>query len=241
MIGSVALSDPRRRPMLAKVHVAKKELGLDDETYRAVVKRVTGQASAAECGHDQLEHLLNDFRSKGWKPKARKPESPTAAPAAASSTARPADHAVAGKARALWISLHQLGVIRDPSERALEAFAKRQLKVECLQWADQSQGYRLIEALKAMALRHGWDAGGDSVHAIKVALVKAQWNRLSELGAIQGGRAPHCFGLAQWGASNRLVPSCRDVEQWPEPALEEAAQRLRGRIWKAQPTARGAA
>jgi hypothetical protein len=63
------------------------------------------------------------------------------------------------KARAMWISLHQLGAIDNPSEQALEAFAKRQLGVEKLQWANQQLGFKLIEALKAIAERHGWHQG----------------------------------------------------------------------------------
>lgn len=139
-------ADPRRRAMLAKVHLAKKELGLDEETYRAVLVRKTGHESAASCSEAQLGGVLDEFKAKGWKP----------ATAGKLKGAKPADHPVAKKARALWISLHQLGEVRDPSERALERFAARQLGVDRLQWADQSQGYRLIEALKAMAGRAGW-------------------------------------------------------------------------------------
>ncbi|MFX8708345.1 regulatory protein GemA, partial [Acinetobacter baumannii] len=65
-------------------------------------------------------------------------------------------HPMARKARALWISLHKLGVVHNPSEQALEAFAKRQLGCEKLVWARQSDAYRLIEALKSMAERAGW-------------------------------------------------------------------------------------
>ena len=56
----------------------------------------------------------------------------------------------------MWISLYNLGAVRNPSEEALEAFATRQLRVERLQWANQSHCYKLIEALKAMAERAGW-------------------------------------------------------------------------------------
>ncbi len=37
-----------RASAIAKVHVAKKQLGLDDEAYRAVLRRVTGRDSAAD-------------------------------------------------------------------------------------------------------------------------------------------------------------------------------------------------
>ena len=77
------------------------------------------------------------------------------------------------------VSLHQLGVVRDPSEGALESFGRRQLGVDRLQWADEGQAYRLIEALKAMAERAGWDqntAGLEPAEA--VAVLKDRLERL---------------------------------------------------------------
>ena len=41
-----------RNPQLAQIHIAKKELGLDDDTYRDVLERVTRQRSSAGLDHD---------------------------------------------------------------------------------------------------------------------------------------------------------------------------------------------
>jgi len=95
-------STQHRRALLAKVHVAKKVLGLDDDTYRAVLLRVAGETSAAKCSDAQLVALVKEFEAKGFTAKAKKP------------SPRPADHPLALKARAMWISLHQLG--RNPPE-----------------------------------------------------------------------------------------------------------------------------
>lgn len=141
--------------MLAKVHLGAKDLGLNDDTRRDLLERVTGFRSAADCTDDQLDAVLAEYRARGWAPTVVKGGKPARVGAAPTRRAR-ADHPVAGKARALWISLYQLGVVRNPSEASLEAFARRQLGVAALQWADQSMGYRLIEALKAIAERHGW-------------------------------------------------------------------------------------
>ena len=141
---------PHRRSMLAKVHVAKKQLGLADDDYRAILLRVAGRTSAADCTDRELAQLIEEFTAKGFSAQARKP-GPKASGAA------PADHPVARKARAMWISLGHLGAIGDPSEAALEAFARRQLGCARMQWADQSLGYRLVEALKAIGERHGWN------------------------------------------------------------------------------------
>lgn len=144
-----------RQALTAKIHIGAKELGLDEDTRRAVLKKITGHLSSKDCTDAQLIMVLAHYRSLGWSPAGAAKPAP-AARKAPRSDRNPAKHPVAKKARALWISLHQLGAVRDPSERALEAFGKRQLGVDRLQWADQSQGHRLIEALKAMAERAGW-------------------------------------------------------------------------------------
>lgn len=161
-------SSQHRRSMLGKVHIAKAQLGLDGDDYAAVLLRVTSRTSAADCTERELADLLGEFQRLGFKPLPKKGVTPAA------------DHPAARKARALWISLHQLGAICDPSEAALEAFARRQLGCDRLQWANQALSYRLIEALKAIAARHGWHQSVEGVRpaaivlALKRRLVEAQ-------------------------------------------------------------------
>lgn len=163
--------NPARRAMLAKVHLAAKELGLSEGDYRAVLERVAGASSAAALDERALDRALSEFRRLGWKP------------ARASGRRPAADHPSARKARALWISLGQLGVIRDSSDPALEAFARRQLGCERLQWADQAMAYKLIEALKAMAERAGWrqDVAGLEPEQASIELLRRLVLRLNEL------------------------------------------------------------
>lgn len=152
---------PRRRAMTAKIHVAKKQLQLDEDDYRQILLEESGRTSSADCTEAELERVLKRFEALGFKPLGK-----TGSGAGATGAFRPAQHPVARKARALWISLHHLGAVDSPTEKALEAFARRQLKCDRLVWADQRQGYKLIEALKAMAVRHGWpqvDANGASL------------------------------------------------------------------------------
>ena len=130
-----------RRAMIAKIAVARKQLAMDEDDYRQGLFDLTGKASLTECSDAQLERVIGWLRSKGFKPLPGKGA---------------ASHPMALKARALWISLYHLGVVHNPAEAALEAFARRQLGCEKLNWARQSDAYRLIEALKAMAVRHGW-------------------------------------------------------------------------------------
>ena len=150
-----------RNALLGKVHIAKKQLKLSDDDYRSIVFRHCGAFSSAEASETELNAIVEEMKSKGFKPLPR-------IGGKRSNAGRAADHPSARKARAMWISLYQLGAIDNPSEAALEAFARRQVKTEKLQWANQSHVYKLIEALKAMGERDGW---GQSVEGLKKAAV----------------------------------------------------------------------
>jgi len=185
-----------RRAAVAKVQIARKELGLDEDTYRAMLERITGRTSSADCTDDQLGDVLDEMKAKGWTPKVVAGGRTAPRPRAA------ADHPSAKKARALWLSMWHLGEIEHPEETALEAFAKRQLGVDRLQWADQGQCYKLIEALKAMAERAGWsqDVSGlprdiDRIKVLKVRLIRLQTSRLGH------------------------PAQCADYMNWPHPDL----------------------
>lgn len=56
--------------MMAKIHIAKKELGLDDDTYRDVLERVTGKRSCKKMLIGELEAVIKDMESRGFTPKA---------------------------------------------------------------------------------------------------------------------------------------------------------------------------
>lgn len=63
-------SDARRK-LLARVHCLKKEAGLDADTYRAALVRVTGKHSAALCTDDELGLVIADFTARAPKDRLR--------------------------------------------------------------------------------------------------------------------------------------------------------------------------
>jgi len=176
-------SKQARNSMIGKIHVARKQLNMVEDDYRQLMLDTTGQISLTTCTDAQLERLIGALKSKGFKP---------------TKVFRQADHPVARKARALWISLYHLNAVKNPSENALEAFAKRQLGVKKLQWADQGQGYKLIEALKAIAERHGWSQEASKaradhqVHILQRCLCEAIRAKLEAKGL-----CPHDWTLDQ--------------------------------------------
>lgn len=66
------LLQEQRRSLLAKVHIAKKDLGLDDDVYRDLLQREFGKRSAKSLTIVQLENLVDYFRSLGWQPRSAK-------------------------------------------------------------------------------------------------------------------------------------------------------------------------
>lgn len=57
---------------LAQIHIAKAQLGLDDEAYRAVLARAAGVSSARDLDDRGVSLVLNEFKRLGFVPKAPK-------------------------------------------------------------------------------------------------------------------------------------------------------------------------
>ena len=130
-----------RKSLIAQVHIAKKDLGLDDDTYWAALEQVTGKTSCSDIDDAGLAKVVSHFKAHGWKPKA------------ASSHHRPKS-----KKRhvryiyVLWRELTNAGVT---NKNGLNAFVKRQTKTDSVEWLTAAQGNQVIEALKDMSKRHG--------------------------------------------------------------------------------------
>lgn len=182
-----------RRAMLSKVHIAKKDLALADDSYRALLGRVTGKSSAADLSDPQLDKVLGEFKRLGWKPKRRKRSGAPQRALAQGGAAR--------KARALWLSAWNLGIVEQPDEKALAAFVKRQTGRDALQWVTGAEWFKVIEALKAMCVRDGgvnwapYASTSGPVHHPQARVMEAQWRRLHQLGKVRIG-AP--AALSRW-------------------------------------------
>jgi len=58
-----------RRALLAKVHIAIKDLGIYDCDYRDILQREYGVKSAKRLSNKELVNLIGYFEQKGWQPK----------------------------------------------------------------------------------------------------------------------------------------------------------------------------
>lgn len=58
------------RATYAKIHIAKKELGLSEDNYRDILAfNFDGAESSKDLTSKQIEQLLDIFEAKGWKGK----------------------------------------------------------------------------------------------------------------------------------------------------------------------------
>ena len=129
---------------LARIHIAKKELGLDDDAYRDVLARVTGKTSSKDMTTGERNRVIDELMRLGWRGGA------------STTVSKRLEGKYARKLQALWISGWHLGIVRDRSDDALIAFVKRQTGIEHTRFLHHEDDARkVIEALKGWLAREG--------------------------------------------------------------------------------------
>lgn len=140
--------------MIRLLHVAKNDLHMEEADYRTVLLTASNDQhdSSSSMSITELERALAHMKRCGFKVRT-KPKADRKAPAPKPSRALAGDPE-SKKIRALWLMLHDLGAVTNPSEAALAAYVKRITKVDDLHWIDSTQATTLIETLKKWALRY---------------------------------------------------------------------------------------
>jgi hypothetical protein len=129
------------RSQIAVIHVAKKQLALDDDSYRAVLNRFGGVDSAADLGLEGFENLMRHMSALGFKSdwSAR-----TFGERRGMASPKQVDFI-----RDLWEKFHG----PDEKEAALSAWLRRCHKVDALRFIDAKKAGAVITALKSMSVR----------------------------------------------------------------------------------------
>lgn len=136
-------ADPRRQ-QLARIHAGKKALGLDEETYRALLERVTGKRSSADMTTEQRNDVLREFARLGLRndaqteKKRRWPGQPDAALMKSRPMLRKVSALLADSKRP-WSYAHGL--------------AKRMHEVDKVEWLNDHQLGKLVSAMQIDANR----------------------------------------------------------------------------------------
>lgn len=142
---STAPSNPTRLRLIKLIHVARRDRQMDDDTYRLMLsgmKGLGGATSTADLSIPNLYRVLERLKQLGFKVR---PSNSGKRPPAADPQSR--------KIRSLWLTLRDLGALRDPSEAALLKFVRGMTEVETLQWLTSEQASQVIEAMKKWIAR----------------------------------------------------------------------------------------
>ncbi|MEE3346656.1 MAG: regulatory protein GemA [Nitrospinota bacterium] len=138
---------------LAKIHIAKRDLKLTDPLYRGFLNVLFGQGSERDLTQEQVEELLEHFKSLGWKSEytksemGRKQSEPKAPPPSHGSGRKPATMAQIGLIVYLWE--HGPG-IRHKSMQALEHFLNHHFHIAELKQVKARQVPGILGAIKNM-------------------------------------------------------------------------------------------
>lgn len=150
------------RPTLQVIQIAKRQLRLDDDDYRAMLLREGGVDSSTKLDADGARRVMAWFDNHGFDRTDKR--------RGTAADRRP----IVLKARALWISLYQLDEVGNRHDKALDAFAKSITGKDTLRFATNGEAAKVVEALKSWAERAGW-AGGTRP---RLSLVQLQYRRL---------------------------------------------------------------
>lgn len=147
-----------RQALLARVHIAKKALALDEETYRAALLNSYGVDSSSKLDLAQLEEwakgLEREVRKKEG-PRRRRPPYPGRPQNMGPMGPRGERIEAAADSRAAQLQKIEalLAHAGRPWEYA-DALAQRICKVEKIAWVETDQLYKVIAALQRDADRN---------------------------------------------------------------------------------------
>ncbi|MEC5293705.1 regulatory protein GemA [Aurantimonas sp. C2-6-R+9] len=124
----------------AIIHIAAKQLKLDEHDRRALYLRVTGKPTLTEMTDAQRETVVAEFKRLGFRVTGKgKPKS--------------SNKAYVRLIFALWRSIGEHGGLRDASPAALRSFVEKRTGVTDPDWLTYGQADPLIRALKEMEAR----------------------------------------------------------------------------------------
>lgn len=122
----------------ALIHVAKTQLGLGDDDYRAVLRDEAGVESSRDLDNDGFDAVMARFKALGFRP--------TATPPAYGRRAGMATPAQVAYIRSLWQEYTD-GVGDD---RSLGKWLQRTVKVSDLRFVSSTAARKAITGLRAM-------------------------------------------------------------------------------------------
>lgn len=126
------------RAILAKLHIAPKDLGYTDAVRRDIMARIcNGKTSSKQLTLAESDALLKEYKRLGWKPKpARKKIN----------YRKKSNRPLVRKVYALWGELREKGWTRN---KRPDGFVNALTGAGAPEWCTNEQLNKVIEALKS--------------------------------------------------------------------------------------------
>ncbi|HEY0464564.1 MAG TPA: regulatory protein GemA [Polyangiaceae bacterium] len=131
-----------RNQQIRKIHTAKRSLGLDEESYRALLQRAGGCVSSADMSDAQRDAVLLEMRRLGFNPLSRERRRWPGEPAESTMEQRP----MLTKVRAL------LADAKRPWSYA-HGIASKMFHVERVEFLRDDDLHKLVAAMQVDANR----------------------------------------------------------------------------------------
>lgn len=160
-MSAIMSNEPSNKPssdrtrLIRLVQVGRRTLGLDEETYRELLTQQSGKRSAVDLTLQELDKVLVAMKAAGFKPTVKRPVKGAASKRLSPAHGAPVKVAEISVIRAVWITMHRHGLLRDGSETALNHYVERQtvrmnngIGVAEVAWLSDTLAYRVLESLK---------------------------------------------------------------------------------------------
>lgn len=202
--------------LISKIHVAAKQLDIEEDDLRSLYKEQTGKTSLRLMSFGERTKVIEELKRKGFKAKGKR--------------TAPADKYTA-KITALWIAAYNLGITRSKTEKSLLAYVKRMANVDHTRFLRHHEdAQKVIESLKKWMTR---EAGVDwtvepSLGALAFLnepqgqIVVAQLNIIKD-DTLTDGPIKNIYKLA---AHYKTTPNNLKSHQWIE-IMNELGQTIR--------------
>lgn len=120
----------------ALINIAKRDLAMDEDTYRAVLLRAGGTPSLRAMSERQKIAVFDEMKRLGFKPGSK-------------GIQKPLEGKYAKKLQALWIAGWNLGIVRHKSDTALSEFVHGQTYVDAVRFVHYADdATKTIEGIK---------------------------------------------------------------------------------------------
>ena len=228
-----------RRNQLVEIHVIRRQTRLDEASYRGRLAGF-GATSSKYLSAADADRLLSRMRDIPGASKPVERRTATASGPYAKSLQR------------LWITLFNLGEVRNRTDAAMHRWLHGQTKIAHTRFLlDDRDARRAVEGLKKWTERAGviWPARTGDPQADRMAgkraVLRAQWRRGIALGAVTApiGLDPETYGLVPYVAAvTRGMPRAIGSLDCPSltPAeLDKASAALGAKLRKAAPARAG--